>query len=65
MDLGLYATQEDVNALTWIFPGEMAAASMQRALENAPNADAIVVNGMPNFEMPLPAATHGVADGGA
>jgi maleate cis-trans isomerase len=49
VDLGIYETQEDVNALTWIFPGEAAARSMQRLAERAPNADAYVVNGMPNF----------------
>ncbi|MEO1316731.1 MAG: hypothetical protein AAFW01_09110, partial [Pseudomonadota bacterium] len=49
VDLDLYESQEEVNALTWIFPGEMAARSMQRLAERAPNADAYVVNGMPNF----------------
>lgn len=49
VDLGIYETQEEVNALTWIFPGEAAARSMQRLAERAPDADAFVVNGMPNF----------------
>lgn len=49
VDLGFYATQAEVNALTWIFPGELALASCRRALERAPGAEAIVVNGMPNF----------------
>ena len=49
VDLGLYETQEEVNALTWIFPGEMALASMERIAERAPSVDAYVVNGMPNF----------------
>lgn len=49
VDLGLYDTQDEVNALSWIFPGEMAAQSMQRLAEHAPNVDAYVVNGMPNF----------------
>ncbi|MEL6279718.1 MAG: hypothetical protein AAFQ73_13710 [Pseudomonadota bacterium] len=49
VDLGLYDTQEQVNALTWIFPGAHAAESMRRTAERAPGAEAIVVNGMPNF----------------
>ncbi|MEO1721324.1 MAG: hypothetical protein AAFR84_02845 [Pseudomonadota bacterium] len=49
VDLGLYESQEEVNALTWIFPGEMAARSMLQLAERAPNVDAYVVNGMPNF----------------
>ena len=49
VDLGLYETQEEVNAQTWIFPGELAEQSMQRVAELAPEVDAIVVNGMPNF----------------
>lgn len=49
VDQRLYPTQNDVNAQTWIFPGEMAARSMEITLENAPDVDAIVVNGMPNF----------------
>ena len=49
VDLGLYDTQQEVNELTWIFPGEMAERSIERVAELAPRADAIVVNGMPNF----------------
>ena len=49
VDLGFYATQEEVNALTWIFPGELAAQSCRRALERAQGAEALVINGMPNF----------------
>lgn len=49
VDLGLYDAQTTVNAQHWIFPGEMAARSMQRTAERAPGAEAIVVNGMPNF----------------
>lgn len=49
VDLGLYDTQEEVNELTWIFPGEMAARSMARIADRAPNVDAYIVNGMPNF----------------
>lgn len=49
VDLGFYPTQEEVNALTWIFPGDLAEQSMLRTAELAPQAEAIVVNGMPNF----------------
>ncbi|MEM7222845.1 MAG: hypothetical protein AAF495_07705 [Pseudomonadota bacterium] len=49
VDLGLYETQEEVNDQVWIFPGEAAEKSMLRTAERAPDADAYVVNGMPNF----------------
>ncbi|MEM7195597.1 MAG: hypothetical protein AAF402_11640 [Pseudomonadota bacterium] len=49
VDQGFYATQQEVNDLVWVFPGELAQKSMQYVAEQAPNADAIVVNGMPNF----------------
>ena len=49
VDQGFYPTQQDVNDLTWIFPGELAQKSMQYVAEQAPKAEAIVVNGMPNF----------------
>lgn len=49
VDLGLYETQEEVNAQTWIFPGQAATRSMQHLAERAPDVDAYVVNGMPNF----------------
>lgn len=49
VDQGFYATQEDVNARTWIFPGDLISRSMQYVAGQAPNVDAIVVNGMPNF----------------
>ena len=49
VDQGFFKTQEESNDCTWIFPGEMARRSMQFVAEQAPNADAIVVNGMCNF----------------
>jgi maleate cis-trans isomerase len=49
VDLGLYDTQDRVNEQVWIFPGEMAERSMLRVAELAPDAEAVVVNGMPNF----------------
>ncbi len=49
VDLGFYDTQDTVNEQVWIFPGELAMESMLRVAERAADADAIVVNGMPNF----------------
>ena len=49
VDMGLYATQADVNDCTWIFPGEMAGRSLRHAVEEAPDVDAILVNGMSNY----------------
>ena len=49
VDQGFYTTQEEVNALTWIFPGPLAEASMAYVAEQAPEADAVVVTGMPNW----------------
>lgn len=53
VDLGLAASQEEVNAAHWIFPGDFARRSMEIVAERAPGADAIVINGMPNFRRPL------------
>ncbi len=52
VDQGHYETQEEVNDLTWIFPGELAEKSMVYCAEKVPDADAIVVNGMPNWRRP-------------
>ena len=49
VDQGFYATQQEVNDLTWIFPGELARKSVAYCAEQATDADVIVVNGMPNF----------------
>ena len=49
VDQGFFEKQEQVNELCWIFDGELALKSMQRVAELAPGAEAIVVNGMPNF----------------
>ncbi len=49
VDQGLIATQEEMNEATWIFAGALGEASMRYVAEKAPEADAIVVNGMPNF----------------
>ena len=52
VDQGFYSDQTEVNDLTWIFPGDLATRSMQWVAEKAPDVDAIVVNGMPNFRRP-------------
>jgi maleate cis-trans isomerase len=49
VDQGFYNTQQEVNDRTWIFPEDLAAKSFQYVAEQAPNVDAIVINGMPNF----------------
>lgn len=49
VDQGFYETQDEVNSCSWIFPGELAETSMVRVAEAAPNAEAMVVIGMPNF----------------
>ena len=52
VDQGFYQTQKQVNDLTWIFPDDLARQSMAYIAEQAPTAEAIVVNGMPNFRNP-------------
>ncbi|MEL6420925.1 MAG: hypothetical protein AAFQ42_00520 [Pseudomonadota bacterium] len=52
VDQGLFPSQEDVNARTWIFPDDTAARSLERVRTQAGEVDAIVVNGMPNFRRP-------------
>ncbi len=49
VDQGFYETQEEVNGKHWIFPGDLALKSMTRVAEQAPEAEAIVVTGMPNW----------------
>ena len=49
VDQGWYPTQQEVNDLTWIFPGELALDSMRYTLDEAPDVDAILVNGMSNY----------------
>ncbi|MEM9774406.1 MAG: hypothetical protein AAF902_07490 [Chloroflexota bacterium] len=48
-DQGWYATQEEVNEQTWVFPGDLFEKSMMYVAEQAPSAQAIVVNGMSNY----------------
>jgi maleate cis-trans isomerase len=63
VDQGHYDTQEEVNDRSWIFPGDLALASMRHAAEAAPDAEAILVNGMPNWRRPdgLPERTVSLA----
>ncbi len=63
VDQALYDTQEQVNAQHWIFPGELALTSMTRVLQAAPDAEAVVVTGMPNWrrEDGLPQRTLALA----
>lgn len=49
VDQGFFETQEECNDQTWIFREGMLQESMQRVAEKAPNVDAYVINGMPNF----------------
>jgi maleate cis-trans isomerase len=49
VDLGFYADQQALNDEIWIMPGDMAEQSMVRVVEQAPEADAVVVTGMPNW----------------
>ncbi len=48
-DQGWFESQEDVNACRWIFDGNLALKSFQYTAEQAPNADAYLINGMCNF----------------
>lgn len=52
VDLGFYNTQQEVNDQIWIFPGDLALESVVRTAERAPDAEAIVINGMPNWRGP-------------
>ena len=49
VDLGMLETQEDCNARHWCFPESFAVEPVVRTAERAPDADIIVINGMPNF----------------
>ena len=49
VDQGFFETQQECNDCIWIFNGDLAERSMAYVAEQAPDVDAIVVNGMPNF----------------
>ena len=48
-DQGWFDSQEQVNACRWVFDGDLAAKSFDYVAEQAPEADAILINGMCNF----------------
>ena len=48
-DQGWFYSQEEINDKRWIFEGDLAAKSFQYVAEQAPNADAYLINGMCNF----------------
>jgi maleate cis-trans isomerase len=48
-DMGFFKTQQECNDCIWIFDGDLAQRSMEYVVEQAPDVDAIVVNGVPNF----------------
>ena len=52
VDQGWYDDQDVVNEMTWIFPGDLALKSTALAVEQAPEADAVLVNGMSNYRNP-------------
>ncbi len=48
-DQGWFDTQEAVNECRWVFDGDLALKSFEYVAEQAPNADAYLINGMCNF----------------
>ena len=65
VDQDLYDEQQVVNDNHWIFPGDYAVESSMRTMEHAPDAAALLINGMPNWRRPdgLPERTvHRVAE---
>ena len=48
-DQGWFDSQEAVNAKRWIFDGDLAQKSFEYVAEQAPTADAYLINGMCNF----------------
>ena len=48
-DQGWFESQDRVDACTWCFDGDLAAKSFAYVAEQAPGADAYLINGMCNF----------------
>ena len=48
-DQGWFSDQEEVNSYRWVFDGDLAMKSFLYVAEQAPNADAYLINGMCNF----------------
>jgi maleate cis-trans isomerase len=48
-DQGWFPSQEAVNEKRWVFEGDLAFKSFEYVAEQAPEADAYLINGMCNF----------------
>lgn len=48
-DQGWFASQEEIDDRRWCFDGDLAARSFAYVAEQAPDADAYLINGMCNF----------------
>ncbi|WP_214652605.1 hypothetical protein [Ruegeria lacuscaerulensis] len=48
-DQGWFGSQEEVNSFRWVFAGDLALKSFEYVADKAPQADAILINGMCNF----------------
>ena len=48
-DQGWFSSQEDINAHRWVFDAELAWKSFEYVAEQAPRAEAFLINGMCNF----------------
>jgi len=49
VDQGWFPDQEAVNAKRWVFDGDLFERSFSYVAEQAPDADAYLINGMCNF----------------
>ena len=49
LGLGWFATQEEINQCIWCFDGDLAQKSFLYVAEQAPQAEAYLINGMCNF----------------
>ncbi len=48
-DQGWFDSQDAINACRWVFDGDLALKSFEYMAEQAPDADAYLINGMCNF----------------
>ena len=48
-DQGWFDNQEEINEHRWVFEGDLARKSFEYVAEQAPDADAYLINGMCNF----------------
>ncbi len=49
VDQGWFASQDEVNECRWVFEGDLAQRSFDYVAEQAPQAEAYLINGMCNF----------------